>query len=170
MTDKKTGKSIGVNKKMSTLDIEKLNKMYPCRPTDSVCTDACLDACARTFVNGGVCGKFWNEFLSSLFCYWVILEVDLINLDLTSTQTLQKECKLLNVKLDYFTEGNRKLHDMYDKSMQKTKNVQKELDTCENQNKRSDIAMIERLNGKITVLTSEVKLLQSDKEYGKIKF
>ena len=54
--------------------------------------------------------------------------------------------------------------------MQKAKNLQNELDTCEKQNERSDIVMIERLNDKITVLTSEVKLLQSDKEYGKIKF
>ena len=100
----------------------------------------------------------------------IILEVDLINLDSTSTQTLQKECKLLNVKLDYFTEGNRKSHAMYDKCMQKAKNVQNELDTCEKQNKRNDIVMIERLNDKITVLTSEVKLLQSDKESGKLKF
>ena len=59
---------------------------------------------------------------------------------------------------------------MYDKCMQKAKNLQNELDTCEKQNERSDIVMIERLNDKITVLTSEVKLLQSDKEYGKIKF
>ena len=170
MTDKKTGKSIEVNKKMSKLDIEKLNKMYPCKSSDSMCTDSCLDACARTLMHGNVCGKFCKELFSSLFCYWVILEVDLTNLDSTSTQTLQKECKHLNVKLDYFTEGNQKLHAMYDKCMQKAKNLQNELDTCEKQSRTSDIEMIERLNGKITVLTSEVKLLQSDKESGKITF
>ena len=54
--------------------------------------------------------------------------------------------------------------------MQKAKNLQNELDTCEKQSRTSDIEMIERLNGKITVLTSEVKLLQSDKESGKITF
>ena len=59
---------------------------------------------------------------------------------------------------------------MYDKCMQKAKNLQNELDTCEKQSRTSDIEMIERLNGKITVLTSEVKLLQSDKESGKITF
>ena len=30
LTDKITGKSIKINKKMSPLDIEKLNQMYPC--------------------------------------------------------------------------------------------------------------------------------------------
>ena len=28
--DKKTGQGISINKKMSPLDIEKLNQMYPC--------------------------------------------------------------------------------------------------------------------------------------------
>ena len=30
--------------------------------------------------------------------------------------------------------------------------------------------MIERLNNRITILTGEIKLLQSDKEIGKIKY
>ena len=33
MVDKLTGKSIEVNRKMSPIDIEKLNKMYPCKQT-----------------------------------------------------------------------------------------------------------------------------------------
>jgi len=37
MKDKLTGKGIGVNKNMSSLDIEKLNKMYPCKGIDPVC-------------------------------------------------------------------------------------------------------------------------------------
>ena len=37
MTDKITGKGIEVNRKMSTLDIQKLNKMYPCKPIGPVC-------------------------------------------------------------------------------------------------------------------------------------
>ena len=37
MTNKKTGKSIEVNREMSRLDIKKLNKMYPCRSVDSAC-------------------------------------------------------------------------------------------------------------------------------------
>ena len=37
MTDKLTGKGIEVNKNMSSLDIEKLNEMYPCNRTDPVC-------------------------------------------------------------------------------------------------------------------------------------
>ena len=37
MTDKSTGKGIEINRKMSSLDIKKLNKMYPCQLTDSIC-------------------------------------------------------------------------------------------------------------------------------------
>ena len=33
MVDKSTGKSIEVNRKMSPIDIQKLNKMYPCKQT-----------------------------------------------------------------------------------------------------------------------------------------
>ena len=36
--------------------------------------------------------------------------------------------------------------------------------------KRNNIAMIERMNDKITVLTGEVKILQSDKDNHQIKF
>ena len=32
MTDKRTGKSITINKEMSPSDIERLNLMYPCGP------------------------------------------------------------------------------------------------------------------------------------------
>ena len=35
--DKLTGKGIQVNKEMSSLDIEKLNQMYPCNKTDPGC-------------------------------------------------------------------------------------------------------------------------------------
>ena len=37
MKDKKTGKSIAINRKMSPLDIEKLNIMYPCKSKQSSC-------------------------------------------------------------------------------------------------------------------------------------
>ena len=37
MTDKITGKSIGINRELSQLDIQKLNKMYPCYRTDPAC-------------------------------------------------------------------------------------------------------------------------------------
>ena len=37
MTDRITGKSIGVNREMSPMDIQKLNKMYPCKQADSPC-------------------------------------------------------------------------------------------------------------------------------------
>ena len=47
MTDKLTGKSIGINRELSQLDIQKLNKMYPCKPI------------------GPACGKFRNIFVMS---------------------------------------------------------------------------------------------------------
>ena len=37
MTDKRTGKGIEINRKMSSLDIKKLNKMYPCQSTVPAC-------------------------------------------------------------------------------------------------------------------------------------
>ena len=37
MTEKITGKSIGVNREMSPIDIQKLNKMYPCKQVDHLC-------------------------------------------------------------------------------------------------------------------------------------
>ena len=37
MTDKTTGKGIEINRKMSLLDIKKLNKMYPCQSTGPIC-------------------------------------------------------------------------------------------------------------------------------------
>ena len=37
MKDKITGLSIGINRQMSKLDIEKLNEMYPCKQQDPVC-------------------------------------------------------------------------------------------------------------------------------------
>ena len=35
MKDKFTGESIGINKELSKIDIQKLNKMYPCTPKAS---------------------------------------------------------------------------------------------------------------------------------------
>ena len=37
MKDKITGLSIGINRQMSKLDIEKLNEMYPCKQLGPVC-------------------------------------------------------------------------------------------------------------------------------------
>ena len=47
---------------------------------------------------------------------------------------MKDEIRLLNEKLDYLTDGSRRLHGLYDKSIAKAKNVQNELDTCEEQN------------------------------------
>ena len=37
MTDKLTGKGIAINREMSPLDIQKLNKLYPCKSMDPIC-------------------------------------------------------------------------------------------------------------------------------------
>ena len=37
MKDKLTGKPIGINKELSQLDIQKLNKMYPCNFMSAAC-------------------------------------------------------------------------------------------------------------------------------------
>ena len=54
MTDKITGISIGVNREMSPLDINKLNQMYPCKSS----------------VSG--CGKFQDGHLSLLATFFSI--------------------------------------------------------------------------------------------------
>ena len=46
-------------------------------------------------------------------------------------KTFQDEIKLLNEKLDYLNDGSRRLHGLYMKSIQKAKNLQNELDNCE---------------------------------------
>ena len=51
MTDKITGKGIAINREMSPLDIQKLNKLYPCKSADG-------------------CGKF---FMSFHFCHRIFL-------------------------------------------------------------------------------------------------
>ena len=38
--------------------------------------------------------------------------------DLASTQTMQDEIKLLNEKVDYLNEGNRRLHASYESRIQ----------------------------------------------------
>ena len=37
MKDKETGKTISINRKMSKLDIKKLNDMYPCKQLSATC-------------------------------------------------------------------------------------------------------------------------------------
>ena len=41
MKDRKTGETIGINRELSKIDIEKLNKMYPCIPTSKPTEPTC---------------------------------------------------------------------------------------------------------------------------------
>ena len=47
---------------------------------------------------------------------------------------MQDEIILLKEKLDYLNDGNRRLHDLYDRRGEQIKNLQTQLDTCKNQN------------------------------------
>ena len=65
MTDKRTGKGIEINRKMSSLDIKKLNKMYPCQST------------------GTICGKFLEDhFGSSTVNYRSLININNVTLSL----------------------------------------------------------------------------------------
>ena len=56
MKDKITGKGIGVNRKLSQTDIQKLNQMYPCtKPSVPICGELCLALKAKiTALNGKI--------------------------------------------------------------------------------------------------------------------
>ena len=47
---------------------------------------------------------------------------------------MQDEINLLNEKLDYLTEGSRRLDGLYNKSLEETRNLKTQLNTCKNQN------------------------------------
>ena len=49
MTDKNTGKGIEINRKMSSLDIKKLNEMYPCKSK------------GQKVLANQACGKFFEK-------------------------------------------------------------------------------------------------------------
>ena len=52
---------------------------------------------------------------------------------------MENKIKLLNEKLDYLNDGNRKLHDLYDKRGKRVQNLQSELNTCENRNESDQV-------------------------------
>ena len=54
-----------------------------------------------------------------------------MNSDPASTQAMQDEINLLQQKIDYLENGNRRLHNSYEARNQ---DLQNKLDTCESQN------------------------------------
>lgn len=52
---------------------------------------------------------------------------------------MENKIKFLNEKLDYLNDGNRKLHDLYDKRGKQVRNLQSELNTCENRNESNQV-------------------------------
>ena len=56
------------------------------------------------------------------------------HLDPVSNQAMKDEIKLLNAKLVYLNEGSRRLHGLYNKSLEERRNLEDQLNTCENQN------------------------------------
>ena len=65
MTDKITGKGIPVNTEMSPLDIQKLNKMYPCKSTSPVCGEFLSLTFVMSIVNSANFDRL-NQFRSSI--------------------------------------------------------------------------------------------------------
>ena len=112
MTDKLTGERIEENKNMSRLDIEKLNKMYPCNNTDLVC------------------GKYFNALWPII--YGPSNQFNFINKDPVSTQAMQDEIKLLEKEIVVLENDSRKLNGLYDERGKQIQNLQNKLDTCDN--------------------------------------
>ena len=52
---------------------------------------------------------------------------------------MQDEIKLLNEKLDYLNNGNRRLHGLYDERGERIQKLENELDTCQNQNSGNQV-------------------------------
>ena len=78
----------------------------------------------------------WNRFIHELqqlrYTSWPNLPIVLIyleppltviHLDPVSNQAMQDEIKLLNVKLVELNEGSRRLHGLYDKSLEEKRNL-----------------------------------------------
>ena len=78
--------------------------------------------------------------------YNLILNIR-IHSDVASTQILEDEIKLLNEKLDYLNDGNRKLHGLYDDRGKQIQDLQNKLDYYENQNggNQDDAKLAEKL-------------------------
>ena len=76
----------------------------------------------------------------------IFLKLDLnirIHSDQVSNQALQDEIKLLNEKLDYLTDGNRRLHGLYVDRGKQMQDLQNKLDYYKNQNSRNrDVAKL----------------------------
>ena len=66
-----------------------------------------------------------------------------ICLDPASTQAMQEEIKLLNIKYDYLENGNRRLDGLYYERGERIQKLENELDTC--QNKNSGNQVLERM-------------------------
>ena len=97
MTNKITGKGIAINREMSPLDIQKLNKMYPCESMDPVC------------------GKFLWECLT-----WFIFA-----LDRASNQALEEEINRLNTEVNHLNVESRTIQNKLDFCESKNRNQAK---------------------------------------------
>ena len=139
LKDKKTGKSIGINKKMSPLDIQKLNNMYPCKSRKPTC------------------GEF-RRALQVIFIDYVCLDPNLKIHD--EVNVLKKKRDDLNEKLEYF-KGNllsvRKKINTLDK---KNKELEDQV-TLQNRQLTSDKTELENLRNRIMQLEAEKTELQS---------
>lgn len=68
------------------------------------------------------------------FCYRISGTFDRFNCEVSaSTRAMKNEIKLLNEKLDYLTDGSRRLQGLYNKRGEQIQNLQNRFETCENQ-------------------------------------
>ena len=51
IVEKITGKAIEVNREMSPLDIQKLNALYPCKPSDPIRS---VNTCSINLIRSGI--------------------------------------------------------------------------------------------------------------------
>ena len=109
LTDKITGKGIPVNREMSPLDIQKLNKMYPCKPIGPAC-----GKCIRT-----------SCFTTPIF----------FSLDQASNQALKDEINRLNREVDNLHTESQTLNRSNDERGLQIQDLQNKLNFCETKDK-----------------------------------
>ena len=73
---------------------------------------------------------------------------------------MKDKIQLLNEKLAYLNDGNRKLHGLYDKRGEQIQNLQTELNTCEDQNESNPFS--KRLIEGMIIIFLNFQMLQNN--------
>ena len=137
--DKNTGKGIEVNRKMSPMDIKKLNQMYPCKPAVNPYTIPCTDkfgSCCDELKDEQIAKKGLSQSLEN--ANQNIKKLEDKNEKLEDQMTIEKvENENLRVRLRQLeremADSSRKQRDLANKVhdlTNKNQNLQNALDTC----------------------------------------